>query len=213
MLAAIILAGGHSQRMGQDKSLLMRPDGRLQWQFVADCLRELGIARLFLSLAADSSLGSEYSFADDIQIIHDHIKNAGPLAGIDSAFSQLAEDDQLVIVPCDLPWLCVEALRPLLESSAPHVTFAEQVLPCRVTSTTEARRYLQQVLASPCENRSVRGFLQEIGAQPLHSDFSQQLRSANTPREWQTFINQQSASISHFKSKSDKNTIGAKANG
>ena len=57
-ITAVILAGGKSARMGRDKAQLIRPDGRSQLLFTADCLKEAGIEDILVSGAEVSGLKS-----------------------------------------------------------------------------------------------------------------------------------------------------------
>lgn len=111
----LVLAGGKSRRMGQDKALLVR-DGQSQLARLSGLLAEC-VARVFVSARADQQDDEERSrYA---QII-DRYENIGPLAGILSALEAYPAVDWLVVA-CDLPNIDSVTLRNLLEQrSAEH---------------------------------------------------------------------------------------------
>jgi molybdopterin-guanine dinucleotide biosynthesis protein A len=111
----LVLSGGKSKRMGQDKALLER-DGQSQLAFMMSLLEPL-VERLFVSTRDEQKDESERrQFA---QII-DRYDDMGPLAGILSAMDEYPDVDWLVVA-CDLPNIRVETIRHLLANrSADH---------------------------------------------------------------------------------------------
>ena len=111
----LVLAGGESRRMGQDKALLER-DGKSQLAFMVDLL-ERHTARVFVSTRADQHADPARSrFA---QVV-DRYDDMGPLAGILSAMDEYPDVDWLVVA-CDLPNISDGTILHLLaNSSAEH---------------------------------------------------------------------------------------------
>jgi molybdopterin-guanine dinucleotide biosynthesis protein A len=111
----LVLSGGKSKRMGQDKALLER-DGQSQLTYMMSLLEPL-VERLFVSTRDEQKDESERrQFA---QII-DRYDDMGPLAGILSAMDAYPDVDWLVVA-CDLPNIRVETIRYLLANrSADH---------------------------------------------------------------------------------------------
>jgi molybdopterin-guanine dinucleotide biosynthesis protein A len=111
----LVLSGGKSKRMGQDKALLER-DGQSQLAFMMSLLEPL-VEQLFVSTRDEQKDESERrQFA---QII-DRYDDMGPLAGILSAMDEYPDVDWLVVA-CDLPNIRVETIRHLLANrSADH---------------------------------------------------------------------------------------------
>ena len=118
VLSCVILAGGRSRRMGQDKALLELPDG----QFLLNRIVEVA-HRLCLSI--DRSI--ERSRAPHIAIVTpwperyqpivqrptlwvEDSKEAGPLAGFSQAWSTV-QSDWCLLLACDLPNLNEQVLR------------------------------------------------------------------------------------------------------
>jgi molybdopterin-guanine dinucleotide biosynthesis protein A len=104
----LVLAGGRSKRMGQDKSL-MTWHGSEQRYYMADLLRGL-CADVYLSIRADQ----HGEIDDTYKTIADVYDNAGPLAGILSAMSA-RPDVAWLVTACDLPLLDVPTLQYLID--------------------------------------------------------------------------------------------------
>jgi molybdopterin-guanine dinucleotide biosynthesis protein A len=111
----LILAGGKSTRMGQDKALLDR-GGQSQLAYLAGLL-DKKVERVFVSTRADQKDdGERCKYA---QIV-DRYDDMGPLAGILSAMEEHPDSDWLVVA-CDLPNITGETITHLLKNcSADH---------------------------------------------------------------------------------------------
>ena len=107
-LHALLLAGGHSRRMGKEKSKLLY-QGQTQFSRIVVILSELGIPSP-LSIRAGQTLPAE-AMAAEINPIHDRdsFKDIGPLGGILSALASHPGHAFLVIA-CDLPFLEIKTL-------------------------------------------------------------------------------------------------------
>jgi molybdopterin-guanine dinucleotide biosynthesis protein A len=104
----LILAGGKSRRMGQDKALLTN-NGQTQLAYVAGVL-ETCVEKVFVSARADQADDKERAQYDQIV---DRYEDMGPVAGILSALETNPEVDWLVIA-CDLPNITAQTIRHLL---------------------------------------------------------------------------------------------------
>ncbi len=103
---AIILAGGQSRRMGQDKSLLP-VEGVPMIQHIARLLREL-----FDAILIGANDPSKYAFLP-IPVIPDGVPGQGPLMGIVSCLEQ-AQYDVNLVVGCDIPRIDLGFVESLL---------------------------------------------------------------------------------------------------
>ncbi len=107
-LFGLILAGGRSQRMGQDKAL-MSYHGKPQVEYVRDLLKEF-CTEIFISGRPKQNflvIEDSPQFAD-----------AGPLTGILSAMTAHPKVSWLVIA-CDLPFADEKTLRYLIKNRDP----------------------------------------------------------------------------------------------
>jgi molybdopterin-guanine dinucleotide biosynthesis protein A len=112
----LILAGGESRRMGQDKALL-KNNGQSQLAYVAGILNAC-VEKVFVSTRADQ--------VDDERAQYDQIKDRyddlGPVAGILTALEEKPEVDWLVVA-CDLPNIDEQTIRYLLEQRTGDQSF------------------------------------------------------------------------------------------
>lgn len=106
----LVLAGGESRRMGQDKGLL-NYHGKSQREYMADLLSAV-CEKTFISGQAGQLIESSYS------IIQDAFLNLGPYGAILSAFRQFPNVAWLVVA-CDLPLLDAPALQQLIQNRNP----------------------------------------------------------------------------------------------
>ena len=109
----LVLAGGESRRMGQDKALLKRA-GQSQLAHIVAIL-ERAVDEVFVSTRRDQQDDAERS---RYRQVVDRFDGIGPVAGILSALQEHPEADWL-IVACDLPNIDVETLQFLLDNAAP----------------------------------------------------------------------------------------------
>ena len=107
-LFGLILAGGRSQRMGQDKAL-MSYHGKPQVEYVRDLLKEF-CAEIFIS----GQPKQNFSVVEDSPQFAD----AGPLTGILSAMTAYPGVSWLVMA-CDLPFADEKTLRYLIKHRDP----------------------------------------------------------------------------------------------
>jgi molybdopterin-guanine dinucleotide biosynthesis protein A len=113
----LVLAGGQSRRMGQDKALLRRA-GQSQLAYVADLLGEI-TDRVYVSTRADQA--DEPQRARHAQIV-DRYEGMGPVAGILSAMDE-HPDATWLVVACDLPNVDATTLEFLIEHCSPSQPF------------------------------------------------------------------------------------------
>jgi len=181
---AVILAGGQSSRMGQDKAQLQRPDGDSQLEFTAKCALQAGAQQVLIS--GQSLVG--YPALPDLH------PSAGPLAGIEAALDWLSRqgsDHPLVVLPCDLPYLTTAPVGELLTADC-NSAFKDSYLPCLIKDTGTALTELRLQLNSD-EKASMRRFLQRISAQLSENTYPIELKNVNSESEWNDFIHYFSA--------------------
>ena len=110
--SAIILAGGKSRRMGQDKACLdLRGKTFLQYQ--ADKLKALGISDIIVS--------GRGLFCEGTRCVDDVYRDCGPLGGIHTGLCA-AENKACLILATDIPLLPDELLRSLLSAHKHGIT-------------------------------------------------------------------------------------------
>ena len=113
---ALLLAGGKSERMGQDKAaILVAGETQLARSWA---LLESQVSEVFLSIRED--MREDALRANYPQII-DHPQGRGPLAGVRAALELDPNVDWLVLA-CDLPKLSAQTLANLLAMAERHPT-------------------------------------------------------------------------------------------
>ena len=110
-VTGIVLAGGRSSRMGQDKAAIVL-DGRTLLQRACDVLAEA--ADEIVVVGAPGRALPEVVSALDVRRVDDAIEGEGPLFGI-AAGLQAARGEVAVVVGCDMPYLEPALLRLLAE--------------------------------------------------------------------------------------------------
>lgn len=172
MIIGLILAGGLSSRMGEDKALMMI-GGRTMLQRTAGVLREMGADLVAVSGSRPGG-------------IPDRWPEAGPVGGMASAVEVLP-DGELLIVPVDMPWLGTGVLAPLLGNRNAKATRWEgHPLPMRVALDDGTRAALAGLMMLSGRDRSVAALQTRIGTTTLATAGldPRSLTNCNTPDEW-----------------------------
>jgi len=168
----VILAGGLSSRMGEDKAL-MRIDGRTLLDRTRSVLLDAGAERVVISGAAHGGIPDRWA-------------EKGPIGGIASIAGELA-DDELLIVPVDMPRLDVAILAPLRDEQRMRATrWAGHPLPMRLTLDTLTRATLAELVGLEGRACSVSALQARVGMATLSLDRAdtRALANCNTPDEW-----------------------------
>jgi molybdopterin-guanine dinucleotide biosynthesis protein A len=172
MIVGLVLAGGRSSRMGEDKAML-RIDGRSLLERSLRALWDAGAERVAIS---GTRAGG----------IPDRWPDSGPVGGIASAMHGLPDGEWLV-VPVDMPRLGHELLGPLLaERSCAATHWRGHPLPMRLTMDAAAREALEALMTEPGRACSIAALQAKLGAValPLDGLDTQLLVNCNTPDEW-----------------------------
>lgn len=103
---AIIMAGGDSARMGQDKSMLLI-EGQPMIKYIYDQLHPH-----FNQILISSNDISKYSFPG-VKVVPDKVTGQGPLAGIASALKASANELNFVTA-CDIPQVDTDLMKMML---------------------------------------------------------------------------------------------------
>lgn len=101
-VAGIILAGGRSSRMGEDKATL-KINGVKLIDRMKGILRSLAVTEIFIC-------GDVKGY----NCIHDDVINGGPARAIANAMHHLKDYDAALVVPVDMPLLSPDVLQHLL---------------------------------------------------------------------------------------------------
>ena len=110
--SVVLLAGGESRRVGQDKATLIFR-GRPLWQNQLDLLWKLKPQEMFVSARTDPAWRPP-----DVQFVSDEPPSCGPLSGLSATLARIATD-HLLALAIDMPLMTEQYLRLLLNLIAP----------------------------------------------------------------------------------------------
>ena len=161
-IAGVILAGGRSSRMGQDKALLDY-HGKPLLDHMTGLLKQAGLQDIYVSGDFEGYL-----------CIPDRAPYEGPAFAIYDVLKVLKKYDGVLFVPVDMPLLHVRALRTLLKQES-GAFFEGFPLPAYITKPCPAKR-----------EKSVKDLLKSAGVSSifLPSELEFCMANTNTPEEW-----------------------------
>ncbi len=190
-LLGLVLAGGHSQRMGRDKGLI-EWHGRPQREHLADLLREAvggsgsddqpAAERVFLSVRP-----GQLAEAPPFAVVEDSFLGLGPFGAILSAF-RARPDAAWLVAACDLPLLDAATLDFLVKNRRPDrlaTAFRNPTdgLPEPLVAIWEPMAYAA-MLSFLAQGRSCpRKVLMNTGCHLLDAPSPAALTNVNTPEE------------------------------
>ena len=166
MLAGVVLAGGRSSRMGQDKAMLPFR-GRPLIDHMIDLLHSAGCNDVFVS-------GQRTGY----KCIPDSTPDQGPAVAMRHVLQELDVYPGVLFVPVDMPLLTPDFLQRLLAQKR-GAYFDGWPLPAYI-----ARAPVQS------EATAVHWFLTEMGILPVPcpKDAEKFLVNLNTPDEWKKVV-------------------------
>jgi molybdopterin-guanine dinucleotide biosynthesis protein A len=105
-ISAVLLVGGKSRRMGQDKATMLFRGAPL-WKIQTELLRRLELDKIFVSAAGDPSWRPV-----DVEFVSDKQPSRGPVSGIAAALSRI-KSGHLLALAIDIPFMSDAYLRGL----------------------------------------------------------------------------------------------------
>jgi molybdenum cofactor guanylyltransferase len=107
-LSAVLLAGGRSRRMGEDKATLLFRERPL-WQNQFTILRQLAPEVILVSARTDPAWRPT-----DAEFVGDAPPSRGPLSGIAAVISR-STSEHLLVLGIDMPFMSADYLRKLFD--------------------------------------------------------------------------------------------------
>jgi molybdopterin-guanine dinucleotide biosynthesis protein A len=166
-LGAVILVGGGSRRMGQDKASLDW-GGQRAVDRVADLARAAGADPVITA-------GGDYGLA----FVLDETPGGGPVGGVLAGVAALAKAgaDRALILAVDAPSLTLDDIRPLLQAASPGAAYDSYPAPMVIDLATLPT---QALAGDPLRRFVAQSGLAQLAAGPA---LQARLRGANTPAE------------------------------
>lgn len=174
-LSAIILAGGFSSRMGQDKAALPL-EGTTFLQYMTDKLRAIGIAEIIVSGWKDCPIGTTY--------VPDLYPHRGPLSGIHAGLLAVQNHSALVI-PVDMPLISEKTLLALAHAHGEKAITVLESEPMPGIFDTKLAPLCEELLHG--QNHSLHRLFGAAGAKRISDPDSPFRRmNCNRPEEYKT---------------------------
>jgi len=172
-ILGVVLAGGKSTRMGQDKAQLLRHNETML-SFTERALKSVGIEQVVVS-------GERHGIADTYP-------NLGPLSGIYSVLGQY-QPDAMLIVPVDLPLIDHDTLKGLLNfglSTEKACSYHQHSLPLFLPNSGYLNLWLTQRLKqSSVRGPSFKELFNAVPSQQFKAPNEKALSNCNTVEQWQ----------------------------
>lgn len=147
-LEALILAGGRSVRMGEDKSKI-EYHGIPQWKYLSMCFEDLDIP---VNISCREDQQSEFT-REGVNLIIDRVSDVGPIGGLMSAFMKDSSKAYLTVA-CDLPYVNSKFLFELI---------SQRDTSCLATAFSNSEKGWPEPLISIWEPRSFLRIMQFVG--------------------------------------------------
>jgi molybdopterin-guanine dinucleotide biosynthesis protein A len=190
-LSTIVLAGGHSHRLGQDKALLPWR-GRTLIEYIVSQLKAISDDVLVIT-------GPQVRYGDllDVPIFADNIKDVGPMGGLYTGLTH-ARYDYSFVAACDMPLLSravIDLLREELDGSAWAIVpkIADYRVPTLAIYHKKSLSVIERLLAQG--RTSLQELLDAIPTKIISEQNLRQIDPAlrsffnlNTPEDWEELI-------------------------
>lgn len=197
-LSVLILAGGRSRRMGQDK-VWMALDGMPLVERVARRVLPLAGELLFAANADERFEALARSLAAPARVVADLYPGAGPLAGLHAGLSA-ANHDLVAAVAADMPFVDLALVQHMIDLAAGFDVVAPEIPSSRTGEV--AREPLHALYRRTClpaisarlaaGQRQMISFWGDVRVRIISADevrrIDPELRSffnVNTPEDWQ----------------------------
>lgn len=173
-MITLILAGGRSERMGRDKTQIVRPDGNRQIDYLIQIARDV---TSHVVVSTNTLVGVE-----GVELLADENPGSGPLEALRTAHHRFP-DAPLLVIGCDLFLLDIETLEALLAGRSEN-----HLATCflnRIDSRPEplCAIFEPASLDQVPDNHCARRFLESLGPKLLTLPKSTALDNANTPTD------------------------------
>ncbi len=187
---SVVLAGGRSTRMGQDKRFL-----KFGGEFLVD-----RAARLGAEISGDKDHVFICGSVPERKCIPDVVLGLGPLGGLLSATDHmersgiLGSNPWVPVFPIDMPFLNQEVFNPLLvmiheglPSGCTAISYQGFEMPFIFRCDLKAKDLLEKVCKDPKPSqRSIHYYLESLGIHRINCESSirNSMINANSPTDW-----------------------------
>lgn len=165
-IVGVVLAGGRSSRMRQDKALLDY-NGRFLLDHMISILQQAGIADIYVS-----------GYQEGYRCIPDSSPHEGPAYAMYDVMQHLDNANGALFIPVDMPFLSPEAIQHLVKQER-SCYFIGYPLPAFIAQPFPVEKH-----------KSVKELLKVMGVNPaaLPQEFTSCMINTNTPEEWEEAV-------------------------
>lgn len=184
MLLSLLLAGGKSSRMGEDKASMVVKGQTLLERSLA-LLEQTGSDRILLS-----------GDIPGYDCLPDLIPECGPPGGLHAALHFIdreygLDDSLLLIIPIDMPLLDPGTLSKLVTATgnADSSHFRDEIFPCVFRLTSKLKTHLDELYADSTERggeRSMKSLLSQFNEKIIEKEDVPEdiFLNVNQPEDW-----------------------------
>ena len=168
--AGLVLAGGKSRRMGQDKAQMLY-EGKTWLNVATELLLSAGAEEIWVNTDIETAYPK----------VSEPFPHQGPLSGIFGGLLSTSLD--LIILPVDMPTLTVTDLNTLLAENyqTDCVYYQDSPLPCWLKNTETTRALIEQTLTNDASSNSLFANWKQLNAKIIMP--SNSLENFNTPND------------------------------
>lgn len=116
MKSSIILCGGQSRRMGQDKGSMIIKDKPMIKYILSTLNNEIDEALIVLNnedrIDKYKKFINPQDYSYNVKFVEDKIKNKGPISGILTGLENIT-NDYAIVFPCDSPYVTKNTIQTL----------------------------------------------------------------------------------------------------
>lgn len=188
----VILAGGRSSRMGENKATMI---------FAGEPLLRRALGRLAAAVDDALVIGPEtlQPLVPQVRVVPDLVPGIGPLGGLYTALRSTAAA-RVFLVACDMPFIQPGLVRAMLAASVANPDIeavilgaGERVQPLHAVYTRACLPTVERALAS--ENHSLRSLLSRLSVLTLDAESVRRedprgisTFNVNTPDDWRAAL-------------------------
>jgi len=203
----LILAGGKSSRMGQDKAQLKQINHKSNLQNCVNLLIKSGVSKVVISgnyqknlqqlLSNTKITGNSLITDEGVEIISvsDRKPNLGPLSGIETVIHKM-QPKKLIVIPIDMPLLTARLIKRLLKAIPENevVYFKGHYLPLGININKNVKMHIRTVFSHPNRNQhSIKNFIgmMKLKILTVSANVEPMLDNFNTSEQWQRYLNKE----------------------
>lgn len=185
LYSCIVLSGGKSKRMGQDKGSMIIQDKPMILHILERLNYKINDATIVLNdskrIADYQSLLNQYcdveiedNFDYSLEFVEDEIKEKGPISGIMTGLKNIKTDYALVL-PCDSPFISednIDAMFDLLENNLKSNNDVDAIIPFHIKSNKDKFKDKEEFNFDDAREMSIDMKIQN--SEPLHSIYKKE---------------------------------------